>query len=90
MQRYLSFKKKFLVLFKEWFQWNDNCHLTELFYKRISSFEKGVVKLSKDLLFGRKFAIWKIIFKYYVFLERNVVMSPCLEKRAVILRKNIC
>ena len=89
MERYLSFKKKFIVLLKGWFQWNDNF-----------SFKKTV--LQKDLIFWKRSCqifkgspLWKEtcylekkIFKYYdVFLERNIVMSPCLEKRVVVWRK---
>ena len=42
---------------------------------------------SKDLLFGRGLAIWtqyfQMMFKNDAFLERNIVVLPCFEKRAV-------
>ena len=89
MERYLSFKKKFLVLFKGWFQWNDNGHLRELFYKRTSSFEKGVVKLSQDLLFGRKFAIWKNI-QILCFPRKERCYVALSGEEGCYLKKNIC
>ena len=56
----------------------------KLFYKRISSFEKAKVFLSKDLPFGRRVVFRKRKFKHDAFLERNIIMLPCLEKRVVI------